>query len=429
MKKRILAIFLCLILTVSLAAAVAAKNDVFQPGGTYIIVPDNPSQPGPDYTPVPNDTTMTLQIPIGKVVTLGGNTAPQRTTFTFNATPSNPEYGHSSNTGLWEVRNCTVSVNGEGTFNCVMTIRIEKEDFHFLTDKEGIIITETDDEQPGWTYDETRWFLQPHYEWNDNKLEWTGSWDCYNDFKVTEDGVLFNRDEATGGLGFVNTYTENTYKTATLNKTDHFAFLKGYPGGGFAPGKNMSRAEVTTMFARLLTEQMEANKSYPASFSDVTSAHWAANYIGYMEQFGIVRGYSDGTFRPNAPITRAEFAAICCRFEQLTDGAAAFTDVPASHWAAKSIAYAATRGWVTGYADGTFKPGNNITRAEVAAVTCRLLERSADIEYIRAHLKELPRVFADMNEQHWAYWYVMEAANGHDYTKSGNTETWLRTYP
>ena len=426
MKKRILAIFLCLILTVSLAAAVAAENNLIPPGGIYI-VPDNPSQP--DYTPVPNDTTMTLQIPIGKVVTLGGNTAPQRTTFTFNATPSNPEYGHSSNTGLWDVRNCTVSVNGEGTFNCVMTIRIEKEDFDFLTDKEGIIITETDDEQPGWTYDETRWFIQPHYEWNDNKLEWTGSWDCYNDFKVTEDGVLFNRDEATGGLGFVNTYTENTYKTATLNKTDHFAFLKGYPGGGFAPGKNMSRAEVTTMFARLLTEQMEANKSYPASFSDVTSAHWAANYIGYMEQFGIVRGYSDGTFRPNAPITRAEFAAICCRFEQLTDGAATFTDVPASHWAAKSIAYAAKRGWVTGYADGTFKPGNNITRAEVAAVTCRLLERSADEAYIRAHLKEMPRVFSDMNEQHWAYWYAMEAANGHDYTKSGNTETWLRTYP
>lgn len=218
-------------------------------------------------------------------------------------------------------------------------------------------------------------------------------------------------------------------KAAELNRRDHTAFLVGYAEGTFGPERNMTRAEVTTMFARLLTEQMEANKSYPASFSDVTSAHWAANYIGYMEQFGIVRGYSNGTFRPNAPITRAEFAAICCRFEQLTDGAAAFTDVPASHWAAKSIAYAATRGWVTGYADGTFKPGNNITRAEVAAVTCRLLERNADKEYIRAHLKELPRVFADMNEQHWAYWYVMEAANGHDYTKSGNTETWLRTYP
>ena len=426
MKKRILAIFLCLILTLSLAAAVAAEEfTVTLPPN--ILPPNMPEQPEPDD----EDRIVTLQIPITKVVTLGGNTAPQRTTFTFNATPSDERYGRSSDAGLWEVRNCTVSVSGEGTFNCVMTIRIEKEDFHFLTDKEGIIITETDDEQPGWTYDETRWFLQPHYELREDPYEdpWTGSWDCYNKFEVTEDGVRFDPDDAQGGLGFVNTYTENTYKTATLNKTDHFAFLKGYPGGGFAPGKNMSRAEVTTMFARLLTEQMEANKSYPASFSDVTSAHWAANYIGYMEQFGIVRGYSDGTFRPNAPITRAEFAAICCRFEQLTDGAAAFTDVPASHWAAKSIAYAATRGWVTGYADGTFKPGNNITRAEVAAVTCRLLERSADEAYIRAHLKELPRVFADMNEQHWAYWYAMEAANGHDYTKSGNAETWLRTYP
>ena len=428
MRKQILAIFLCLILTVSLATAVAAEEfTVTLPPESNFLPLNRPEQPEPDD----ENWIVTLQIPIIKIVELGGNSSPAQTTFTFYATPSDQRYGRSSETGLWEVQNCTVSVNGEGTFNCVMTIRIDKRDFHYLTDNHGIFIGEAYDGQNGWTYDKTRWFLQPHYELREDPYEdpWTGSWDCYNKFEVTEDGVRFDPDDAQGGLGFVNTYTENTYKTATLNKTDHFAFLKGYPGGGFAPGKNMSRAEVTTMFARLLTEQMEANKSYPASFSDVTSAHWAANYIGYMEQFGIVRGYSNGTFRPNAPITRAEFAAICCRFEQLTDGAAAFTDVPASHWAAKSIAYAATRGWVTGYADGTFKPGNNITRAEVAAVTCRLLERNADKEYIRAHLKELPRVFADMNEQHWAYWYVMEAANGHDYTKSGNTETWLRTYP
>lgn len=428
MKKRILAIFLCLILTVSLAAAAAAEEfTVTLPPESNFLPLNRPEQPEPDD----EDRIVTLQIPIIKIVELGGNSSPAQTTFTFYATPSDQRYGRSSDTGLWEVQNCTVTVNGEGTFNCVMTIRIDKRDFHYLTDNHGIFIGEAYDGQNGWTYDKTRWFLQPHYELREDPYEdpWTGSWDCYNKFEVTEDGVLFDRDAAQGGLGFVNTYTENTYKTATLNKTDHFAFLKGYPGGGFAPGKNMSRAEVTTMFARLLTEQMEANKSYPASFSDVTSAHWAANYIGYMEQFGIVRGYSDGTFRPNAPITRAEFAAICCRFEQLTDGAATFTDVPASHWAAKSISYAAKRGWVTGYADGTFKPGNNITRAEVAAVTCRLLERSADEAYIRAHLKELPRVFADMNEQHWAYWYAMEAANGHDYTRSGNAETWLRTYP
>ena len=430
MRKRILAIFLCLILSLTLAAAVAAEDfTVTLPPGNNILPPNQPGQPEPDD----GNWIMTLQIPITKVVELGGNTAPKQTTFSFYALPSDQAYGYheSGGSGLWDVQNCTVTVNGAGTFSCVMTIQIDMRDFVFLTDNQGIFVVETNDEQSGWTYDETRWFIQPHYEWNENihEYEWTGGWDCYNKFEVTEGGVLFDRDDAQGGLGFVNTYTENTYKTATLNKTDHFAFLKGYPGGGFAPGKNMSRAEVTTMFARLLTEQMEANKSYPASFSDVTSAHWAANYIGYMEQFGIVRGYSDGTFRPNAPITRAEFAAICCRFEKLTSGTVTFSDVPASHWAAKSVAYAATRGWVTGYADGTFKPGNNITRAEVAAVTCRLLERSADEAYIRAHLKELPRVFADMNEQHWAYWYAMEAANGHDYTKSGNTETWLRTYP
>ena len=433
MKKRILAIFLCLILTVSLATAVAAESIVIPPGFLPPNVPYNPGQPEPDDTPVPNDTTITLQIPITKVVELGGNTAPKQTTFSFYAIPSDPSYGRyeSGGSGLWDVQNCTVTVNGAGTFSCVMTIQIDRRDFFALTDNQGIFVVETNDEQSGWTYDKTRWFLQPHYELSEDSYgdQWTGGWDCYNKFEAMEGSVDVDPDNAQRELGFVNTYTENTYKTATLNKTDHFAFLKGYPGGGFAPGRNMSRAEVTTMFARLLTEQMEANKSYPASFSDVTSAHWAANYIGYMEQFGIVRGYSDGTFRPNAPITRAEFAAICCRFEKLTDGAATFTDVPASHWAAKSIAYAAKRGWVTGYADGTFKPGNNITRAEVAAVTCRLLERSADEAYIRAHLKELPRVFADMNEQHWAYWYAMEAANGHDYTKSGNAETWLRTYP
>ena len=216
-------------------------------------------------------------------------------------------------------------------------------------------------------------------------------------------------------------------KAAELNRTDHFAFLVGYTDGTFGPERNMTRAEVTTMFARLLTEQIEADKTYSNTFSDVPKGCWAANYIGYMQQFGIITGYSDGSFRPDAPVTRAEFAAIASRFEKLTDGSKSFTDVPDTYWAARYINFAATRGWVTGYSDGTFKPENPITRAEVAAVTCRLLERSADQSYIRSHLKEL-RTFADMTESHWAYWYAMEAANGHDYTKSGGSENWSRTY-
>lgn len=226
------------------------------------------------------------------------------------------------------------------------------------------------------------------------------------------------------------TYSPVTFvnrRAAELNRRDHTAFLVGYAEGTFGPECNMTRAEVTTMFARLLTEQIEADKTYSNTFNDVAKDCWAANYIGYMQQFGIVTGYEDGSFRPDAPVTRAEFAAIASRFEKLTQGSASFTDVPDTHWAVKYINFAATRGWVTGYEDGTFKPEHSITRAEVAAVTCRLLERSADQTYIRSHIGEL-RTFADVTESHWAYWYAMEAANGHDYTKSGGSENWSRTH-
>ena len=226
------------------------------------------------------------------------------------------------------------------------------------------------------------------------------------------------------------TYSPVTFvnkRAAELNRTDHYAFLVGYVDGTFGPERNMTRAEVTTMFARLLTEQIDANKTYTNTFTDVPSSHWASDYIGYMQQFGIITGYADGSFRPDAPVTRAEFAAIASRFEKLTEGTKSFTDVTGTYWAAKYINFAATRGWVTGYSDGTFKPENNITRAEVAAVTCRLLERSADQNYIRSHLSEL-RTFRDMSESHWAYWYAMEASNGHDYTKRGESETWSRTH-
>ena len=233
--------------------------------------------------------------------------------------------------------------------------------------------------------------------------------------RVTMDGKTYSP------VTFVNR------RAAELNRRDHYAFLVGYADGTFGPECNMTRAEVTTMFARLLTEQIEADKTYSSTFNDVAKDCWAANYIGYMQQFGIATGYEDGSFRPDAPVTRAEFAAIASRFEKLTQGSASFTDVPDTHWAVRYINFAATRGWVTGYEDGSFKPEHSITRAEVAAVTCRLLERSADQTYIRSHIGEL-RTFADVTESHWAYWYAMEAANGHDYTKSGASENWSRTH-
>lgn len=241
-------------------------------------------------------------------------------------------------------------------------------------------------------------------------------------YEITVEG-----SRITMGREIYSPVTFVNHKAAELNRTDHFAFLVGYTGGTFGPERNMTRAEVTTMFARLLTEQIDAAKTYPNTFTDVPSTHWAADYIGYMQQFGIVMGFNDGSFRPDAPVTRAQFAAIASRFEKLTEGSKSFIDVPSTHWAAKYINFAATRGWVTGYSDGTFKPENPISRAEVAAVTCRLLERSADQSYIRSHMSEL-RTFNDMAENHWAYWYAMEAANSHDYTKTGGGEIWSRTY-
>ena len=218
------------------------------------------------------------------------------------------------------------------------------------------------------------------------------------------------------------------FKEAELNRDDHYTFLVGYPDGTFDPERNMTRAEAAVMFARLLTEQIEADKTYTNTFNDVPGNHWAADYIGYMQQFGIITGYPDGSFRPDAPVARAEFAAIASRFEKLTEGTKSFADVPADYWAAKYINFAATRGWVTGYTDGTFRPENPIARAEVAAVTCRLLERTADQDYIRSH-PELLRTFRDMAESHWAYWYVMEAANSHDYTRTESGETWSQAHP
>ena len=158
-------------------------------------------------------------------------------------------------------------------------------------------------------------------------------------------------------------------------------------------------------------------------FTDVTDEETLLA-VESLRLLGALDGYGDGTFRPNDPVTRAQFAAIACRFEELTEGTKTFSDVPADHWAAKYISYAAERGWVGGFTDGTFRPNNYITRAQVAAVTCRLLERNADEKYIEKHFDDLTYTFSDMTEQHFAYWYALEASNGHDYTKKADKETW-----
>ena len=213
-----------------------------------------------------------------------------------------------------------------------------------------------------------------------------------------------------------------------LNIDDHYAYMKGYPDKTFGPDKPMTRAEVTMMFARLLKERPEKGRKYIMPYKDIHENDWYAYAVTFMSEKKLVSGYPDGTFKPNAPITRAEFASIASRFDSLADKAdLKFSDVSKNHWAYKVICSAEAKGWISGYPDGTFKPEKNITRAEVVSSTNRILNRYADLDFAKAHVQELAPMI-DMNDSHWAYGPVVEAMNGHDYKRlsDGKNERWIR---
>lgn len=205
-------------------------------------------------------------------------------------------------------------------------------------------------------------------------------------------------------------------ETPVLEKGDHFAYIIGYKDGYVRPNRNISRAEVATIFFRLLTD--DAREKYWSStnnYSDVKDTDWCNNAISTLSNMGILKGYEDGTFHPNAPVTRAEFAAIAARFSDgAADDYATFSDVPNDYWASKEIAKAAKLGWIKGYTDGTFRPTNNITRAEVMTLVNRVLERGVDEE----GLMEDAIQWADNKPGDWYYYDVQEATNSHEYVRT-----------
>ena len=206
-----------------------------------------------------------------------------------------------------------------------------------------------------------------------------------------------------------------------LNTTDHFAYIVGYGNGEVRPQNNITRAEVATIFFRLLTDDVrDENLTKTNRYSDVTRADWYNTAVSTLSSMGIITGYPDGTFRPNAAITRAEFAAIAARFDNDGDKTAAkFSDI-ANHWAKDEISIAYNNGWITGYPDGTFGPQRDITRAETMTLVNRVLNRQPETE---DDLLPNMTVWTDnANPKAWYYLAVQEATNSHYYEFKTNSK-------
>ena len=214
---------------------------------------------------------------------------------------------------------------------------------------------------------------------------------------------------------------DDTGVSRWLNTDDHGAYLSGYPDNTFGPDRSMTRAEVAQMFYALL---LDKDVPITVTFSDVPADAWYAEAVNTLASLGMVEGYADGTFRPDNTITRAEFVTIAVGFADLEiDGEARFTDVARNAWYYPYIADACAYGWIGGYPDGSFRPDNTITRAEVTVIVNNMLGRAADERYVDRHEDEL-RQFGDLTEAHWAWYPIAEAVNSHDYTGSGATERW-----
>ena len=222
---------------------------------------------------------------------------------------------------------------------------------------------------------------------------------------------------------------------AVMESEYHGAYVVGYTDGTFGPGRDMTRSEAATIFARLLAQRNGERITAPTktTFPDVPVNAWYAGYVSYLARYGIAVGYTDGLFHGDEPITRAEFTAMAVRFfDAYGDGDpvimeeyGGFWDVSPGHWAAGYIEDAVRYGWVVGYGDGTFHADDEITRAEVVTIVNRLLGREADQEYIADHPSGLV-LFPDVSNGYWAYYDILEAANGHDADVSANPEVWQK---
>ena len=261
------------------------------------------------------------------------------------------------------------------------------------------------------------------------------------------------KDPVNGGYIFDGWYTDKTYRTpynfATvltqdttiyakwflialpgvtikkttpkLNTSDHFAYVQGYPDGTVKPAGNITRAETAAILFRLMDEgSRKTYYSTKSGFRDVATGSWYNTYVATLNNAGVITDSSNGYFRPNEAITRAELAAMLANFTETAGAANYFNDVSARYWAANAIAICAKLGWITGYPDGSFRPDRNVTRAELMAMINRATGRapkSAD-----AFLPGM-KTWSDNTADKWYYLDVQEATNSHSYTVK-DSEKW-----
>ena len=210
-----------------------------------------------------------------------------------------------------------------------------------------------------------------------------------------------------------------------LNGDDHYAYVVGYSDGTVRPNANISRAEVATIFFRLLKKEVrDSNLTTENIFADVTNGQWHNKAISTMAKLGIVKGRRADSFDPDASITRAEFAAICARFNtKPVENSGSFSDI-SGHWAENEIERAAAFGWISGYPDGTFHPDARITRAEAMTMINRVLCRMPQSE---GDLLDSMVTWPDNKPSDWHYLAVQEATNSHDFNRQGEVgESWTK---
>ena len=250
--------------------------------------------------------------------------------------------------------------------------------------------------------------------WSTSRYATRGEYQPGDSFTIRENTTLYaiwEEDSSGGSFGFTGSWTsskpsiEKPVEIKPISIKE--AYIKGYEDGTFRPKENMTRGEVAAIFTRLKTNGEESNVTSNSVYNDVNSTDWYAKYVGYVTENNLMKGYEDGTFRPEEKITRAEFVTAIARYNSLTSADNSFTDAN-GHWAEGYIGAVTTKSWIKGYPDGTFKPDNNISREEVVVIINRMEGINVESN------SNVMNPFKDVDESLWSYKDIIAATSSNN---------------